>query len=669
MMYAGGRGFLSMRALLLLLLLVVAVVRLTVLHRSHSSIQLMYANLNKRMHFGVKNVTAPPSSIQAPALYTTAPPSSIQASALYTTAPPSSIQAPALHTTAPPPPTTTPTIPPPTAIHSASSSTAHRAHRQHGGHKPSRGSASTSTANALSPPSPPPQPELHELRRQKGCGGACQLRLQRKASRSSSTSMDNVDNANGHDASTSTSTSTSDDAREAYKALWKPIDASNATAGPLGTPIVDDGTCASSPCTNGGVCQNARCVCPALFEGERCESQNSKLPNAFSADLAMHPQDPVDVLFNSRRRSRVGAIPYRTNPKLGTGETHRFYATLNEETMGRVPTSDPTKGLLWQSCAVVGSSGMLRRYRLGKEIDSHSLVIRFNRAPTRHFERHAGRMTHLRFVNTNNAQMREHSGEVVVQQMQSQTGFSLYVRSRHLRPYDRLFAFDPTFSKFVSAQTKYLPTGGYFAVWFALLKCASVTMYGFYSQSNAGTEKSVLGAELPHHYYDNEKPSHGKRAIHDYAGERQALGLLNRARLVTIAEPCSWGCDSNTGRECTRCGSGARCECGGPPWPVAKPGFCRLHASRSRATTSFEIASESLCFVSCGQHSCSHTPHGSDACPHAVERALGHGRKSSPSSDHENAPADASSSWFDDASETSSTSASASPSLSGVCAT
>lgn len=37
----------------------------------------------------------------------------------------------------------------------------------------------------------------------------------------------------------------------------------------------------------------------------------------------------------------------------------------------------------WATCAVVGSSGDLNLSGMGKEIDNHTAVIRFNDAPTR----------------------------------------------------------------------------------------------------------------------------------------------------------------------------------------------------------------------------------------------------------------------------------------------
>ena len=48
------------------------------------------------------------------------------------------------------------------------------------------------------------------------------------------------------------------------------------------------------------------------------------------------------------------------------------------------------------SCAVVGSSGSLRGARLGRAIDAHDVVIRFNYAPTRGYEDDVGTKTDVR---------------------------------------------------------------------------------------------------------------------------------------------------------------------------------------------------------------------------------------------------------------------------------
>ncbi|CAI7884287.1 unnamed protein product, partial [Closterium sp. NIES-54] len=50
----------------------------------------------------------------------------------------------------------------------------------------------------------------------------------------------------------------------------------------------------------------------------------------------------------------------------------------------------PTKGYekqVWKTCAVVGNSGALLLREDGEEIDKHDMVLRFNTAPTKGYEK------------------------------------------------------------------------------------------------------------------------------------------------------------------------------------------------------------------------------------------------------------------------------------------
>ncbi|KAM4602239.1 beta-galactoside alpha-2,6-sialyltransferase 2-like isoform 2-T4 [Polymixia lowei] len=58
------------------------------------------------------------------------------------------------------------------------------------------------------------------------------------------------------------------------------------------------------------------------------------------------------------------------------------------------------QGSEFNSCAVVTSAGAILNSFLGKEIDSHDAVLRFNTAPTKGFEKDVGSKTTIRIINS-----------------------------------------------------------------------------------------------------------------------------------------------------------------------------------------------------------------------------------------------------------------------------
>ncbi|XP_006985131.1 beta-galactoside alpha-2,6-sialyltransferase 1 [Peromyscus maniculatus bairdii] len=59
-----------------------------------------------------------------------------------------------------------------------------------------------------------------------------------------------------------------------------------------------------------------------------------------------------------------------------------------------------TKAGPWHRCAVVSSAGALKSSQLGREIDNHDAVLRFNGAPIANFQQDVGSKTTIRLMNS-----------------------------------------------------------------------------------------------------------------------------------------------------------------------------------------------------------------------------------------------------------------------------
>ncbi len=72
---------------------------------------------------------------------------------------------------------------------------------------------------------------------------------------------------------------------------------------------------------------------------------------------------------------------------------------LDEYFWPRPPLSSESE-TPFESCGVVSSSGSLKGSGLGSRIDANDVVVRFNNAPTKGYERDVGTKTSLRIVNS-----------------------------------------------------------------------------------------------------------------------------------------------------------------------------------------------------------------------------------------------------------------------------
>ncbi|QDZ20343.1 sialyltransferase [Chloropicon primus] len=237
---------------------------------------------------------------------------------------------------------------------------------------------------------------------------------------------------------------------------------------------------------------------------------------------------------------------------------------------GLIPKNDPflyPKPVVYESCAVVGNSGLGLFYEHGEEIDAHQAVIRINAGTTRGFEEFVGNRTDIRFVN------RMHFGkfgdEVVLQQVTNEATFQKFIDYKASSPNSRVFMVSPELHAHVQRELVMPATNGLFAIMFALQRCRQVTLFGFFR----GEDDRV-----PYHYFDSEAPKHSQRRRDVQEGPMIAeLAWRSKGRLK-IAEPCNSPYDLV---HCPRCPEGSQCEQGGA-FPVPKPGFCKENLNSFR---------------------------------------------------------------------------------------
>eukprot|EP00873_Tetraselmis_striata_P038893 jgi/Tetstr1/459157/TSEL_004603.t1 len=136
----------------------------------------------------------------------------------------------------------------------------------------------------------------------------------------------------------------------------------------------------ASDCPSGlHQCLNTTCTCPPILRG--------------SADCtAQTPISPMRAYcFSGIMDHGKKLIPDR-----GANSSLSF---LLPSMMGEDGMRDLQRRADWSRCAVVGSSGVLSKSRLGAEIDAHTAVIRFNNAPAQKYAVDVGAKTTLRVQN------------------------------------------------------------------------------------------------------------------------------------------------------------------------------------------------------------------------------------------------------------------------------
>jgi len=237
----------------------------------------------------------------------------------------------------------------------------------------------------------------------------------------------------------------------------------------------------------------------------------------------------------------------------------------NQDLLDGLPKMDPflrPRPVLYKTCAVVGTSGMLLYYSSGKSIDAHDAVFRFNSATTQGFEDFVGSKTTVRFTDRANFGFSEQPNEIVMQLVTNPHTYEKYVAHRKDDPSSHVFMVAPEFHLHVVSDLVGPVTPAFYGVLFALQRCQAVNLYGF----ARGTD-----GETPYHYYNAEQPesSELQRELQEASLVKE---LLRRSEgRMHIMEPCvlEEDCEGN----CQHCAPGSHCVCGNT-MPVAKMGFC-----------------------------------------------------------------------------------------------
>mmetsp|Transcript_13914 Transcript_13914/g.39373 ORF Transcript_13914/g.39373 Transcript_13914/m.39373 type:complete len:578 (-) Transcript_13914:95-1828(-) len=280
----------------------------------------------------------------------------------------------------------------------------------------------------------------------------------------------------------------------------------------------------------------------------------------------------------------------------------KVLGVLSEQFMEVLPEEDilgsrmPRSGK-WGTCALVGSSGILKKYKQGKEIDLHDAIWRLDNAPVEGFEEHVGSHTTIRIVSDEahvETRMRP-SRETILQLLETKETMEEFVRFKTEQQRDAInvHVLSPEFMQHLSKFMLRNAPRGFYALGLALHKCRSIDVYGF---------TPSWQDSFPFRYWDNYEPGID---VHHQQGpmrDPQAVDFTLMAELarhspnVRVHEPClTWfaafgACDHGSGGgedgEARVAGSIGGADCGvmalsesavcvpGHPLPQPRPGFC-----------------------------------------------------------------------------------------------
>ncbi|XP_078802821.1 ST3 beta-galactoside alpha-2,3-sialyltransferase 8 isoform X2 [Oryzias latipes] len=197
-----------------------------------------------------------------------------------------------------------------------------------------------------------------------------------------------------------------------------------------------------------------------------------------------------------------------------------------------------------RSCAVVGNSGNLRESGHGERIDSHSFVIRMNKALTRGFEKDVGNRTTHHFLYPESAVDVDGGVSLVLLPFKLRdlewltsalsTGHIkttyMRVKERIQADKDKVLVVNPAFFKYVHDRwTEHhgrYPSTGMLAIVFALHVCDQVSVFGYGADREGNW----------HHYWEKNRHAGAfrKTGVHNADFETEIIQQLAIEGKITL---------------------------------------------------------------------------------------------------------------------------------------
>ncbi len=190
----------------------------------------------------------------------------------------------------------------------------------------------------------------------------------------------------------------------------------------------------------------------------------------------------VDVVMNQLVLEMQGGISCGGKPVMEFRDIDAVLAA-HPQLSEVLPEQDEIGGAHFGTCAVVGNSGNLLQKGHGKDIDAHDTVIRFNGAPTVHYEEDVGSKTTIRIQNVDNLGFHEHNDKYLIFTARNKRDLQKFVNHRKRYSRRKQFAFNSEFWCHIwdwVSHRKLKPSTGLAGIILALRTCDHpINLYGF----------------------------------------------------------------------------------------------------------------------------------------------------------------------------------------------